>query len=161
MHITWHACFTLEQTHERISCSRWTRIFLFNFCSTNFQTISYSLFLLSLKCFQTVFKAFLGCFIVWYEMFTTTLQKLWSQWADQSMTFFHFSSEESPASVVKVRAAFSNPQVFASLLYVIKKINVPCLSTSRYYHLVSWGIPFVVACLPLINDHYGPAGAWW
>lgn len=27
----------------------------------------------------------------------------------------------------------------------------------RYYHLVSWGIPFVVACLPLINDHYGPA----
>ena len=32
---------------------------------------------------------------------------------------------------------------------------------SRYYHLVSWGIPFVVACLPLINDHYGPAGAWW
>ena len=39
--------------------------------------------------------------------------------------------------------------------------NVPCLSTSRYYHLVSWGIPFVVACLPLINDHYGPAGAWW
>ncbi|XP_027044480.1 cyclic AMP receptor-like protein A [Pocillopora damicornis] len=30
----------------------------------------------------------------------------------------------------------------------------------KYYHLVSWGIPFVVACLPLINDHYGPAGAW-
>ena len=87
MHITWHACFTLEQTHERISCSCWTRIFLFNFCSTNFQTISCSLFLLSLKCFQTVFKAFLGCFIVWYEMFTTTLQKLWSQWADQSMTY--------------------------------------------------------------------------
>ena len=62
-------------------------ILLFNFCSINFQTIFYSLFLLILKCFQTVFKAFLGCFIVLYEMFTTTLQKLWSQWADQSMTF--------------------------------------------------------------------------
>ena len=31
----------------------------------------------------------------------------------------------------------------------------------RYYHLVSWGIPLVVACLPFINNHYGPAGAWW
>lgn len=30
----------------------------------------------------------------------------------------------------------------------------------KYYHLVSWGIPLVVACLPFINDHYGPAGAW-
>ncbi|XP_020611057.1 cyclic AMP receptor-like protein A [Orbicella faveolata] len=30
----------------------------------------------------------------------------------------------------------------------------------KYYHLVSWGIPLIVACLPLINNHYGPAGAW-
>lgn len=30
----------------------------------------------------------------------------------------------------------------------------------KYYHLVSWGIPLIVACLPLINNHYGPAGPW-
>ena len=45
------------------------------------------LFLLILKRCQKVFKTFLCCFNAWYEMFATTLQQLWFQWADQSMTF--------------------------------------------------------------------------
>ena len=48
-----------------------------------FQTFSYSV--LILKCFQKVFKKFLAFFIVWYEMFTTSLQQF--QFANQSMTF--------------------------------------------------------------------------
>ncbi|KAJ8013429.1 hypothetical protein DPEC_G00053170 [Dallia pectoralis] len=37
------------------------------------------------------------------------------------------------------------------------------MSTSRYeplYHLMAWGVPLVMASLPLINGYYGPAGAW-
>ncbi|XP_068686916.1 cyclic AMP receptor-like protein A [Montipora foliosa] len=30
----------------------------------------------------------------------------------------------------------------------------------KYYHIISWSVPFVVACLPLIGDSYGPAGPW-
>lgn len=30
----------------------------------------------------------------------------------------------------------------------------------RYYHFISWGVPFVVSCLPLTADAYGPAGPW-
>ncbi|XP_070537843.1 cyclic AMP receptor-like protein A isoform X2 [Ptychodera flava] len=35
--------------------------------------------------------------------------------------------------------------------------------TDRYeliYHIVCWGLSLVIACLPFIADHYGPAGAW-
>ncbi|XP_071511766.1 cyclic AMP receptor-like protein A [Diadema antillarum] len=28
------------------------------------------------------------------------------------------------------------------------------------YHIVTWGISLLMACLPLIGDRYGPAGAW-
>ncbi|CAH1780902.1 unnamed protein product [Owenia fusiformis] len=35
--------------------------------------------------------------------------------------------------------------------------------TEKYewvYHVLSWGFPLIMSCLPFINDHYGPAGAW-
>uniref|UniRef100_A0A3Q2WJC9 Si:dkey-100n23.5 n=1 Tax=Haplochromis burtoni TaxID=8153 RepID=A0A3Q2WJC9_HAPBU len=37
------------------------------------------------------------------------------------------------------------------------------ISTNRYefYHLMAWGVPLVMASLPLFNGYYGPAGAWW
>nr|XP_014343476.1 PREDICTED: G-protein coupled receptor 1-like [Latimeria chalumnae] len=28
------------------------------------------------------------------------------------------------------------------------------------YHIVAWGVPFILSCLPLFGDYYGPAGAW-
>ncbi|KAI4805527.1 hypothetical protein KUCAC02_010132 [Chaenocephalus aceratus] len=37
------------------------------------------------------------------------------------------------------------------------------ISTNRYeklYHLMAWGVPLVMACLPLLKGYYGPAGAW-
>ncbi|XP_036815460.1 cyclic AMP receptor 3 isoform X3 [Oncorhynchus mykiss] len=37
------------------------------------------------------------------------------------------------------------------------------MSTSRYellYHLMAWGVPLVMASLPLFSGYYGPAGAW-
>ncbi|XP_077988029.1 cyclic AMP receptor-like protein A isoform X2 [Glandiceps talaboti] len=37
------------------------------------------------------------------------------------------------------------------------------VKTDRYeliYHLLCWGVSFIIACLPLIGNHYGPAGAW-
>ncbi|CAB3992689.1 cyclic AMP receptor A [Paramuricea clavata] len=37
------------------------------------------------------------------------------------------------------------------------------VQTERYeilYHVVSWGVPLIVACFPFIGDHYGPAGVW-
>jgi len=30
----------------------------------------------------------------------------------------------------------------------------------RYYHVISWGVPLVVASLPFSEDVYGPAGPW-
>lgn len=30
----------------------------------------------------------------------------------------------------------------------------------RYYHLISWGVPLVIASLPFSEDVYGPAGPW-
>ncbi|XP_019956123.2 uncharacterized protein [Paralichthys olivaceus] len=36
-------------------------------------------------------------------------------------------------------------------------------STNRFemfYHLVAWGVPLVMASLPLLKGYYGPAGAW-
>ncbi|XP_051782093.1 uncharacterized protein si:dkey-100n23.5 isoform X1 [Erpetoichthys calabaricus] len=29
-----------------------------------------------------------------------------------------------------------------------------------FYHFIAWGIPFVMSCLPLLKDYYGPAGVW-
>ncbi|XP_028400116.1 G-protein coupled receptor 1-like [Dendronephthya gigantea] len=37
------------------------------------------------------------------------------------------------------------------------------VQTERYeifYHIISWGVPLIFACLPFIGDHYGPAGVW-
>ncbi|KAM6955592.1 cyclic AMP receptor 1 isoform 2-T4 [Lycodopsis pacificus] len=37
------------------------------------------------------------------------------------------------------------------------------ISTNRYemlYHLMAWGVPLVMASLPLLKGYYGPAGAW-
>ncbi|CAG5865805.1 unnamed protein product [Menidia menidia] len=37
------------------------------------------------------------------------------------------------------------------------------ISTNRYetlYHLTAWGVPLVMASLPLLRGYYGPAGAW-
>ncbi|KAM8855155.1 cyclic AMP receptor-like protein A isoform 2-T2 [Spinachia spinachia] len=37
------------------------------------------------------------------------------------------------------------------------------ISTNRYemlYHLMAWGLPLVMASLPLLKGYYGPAGAW-
>lgn len=31
----------------------------------------------------------------------------------------------------------------------------------RLYHVFCWGVSLVLSLLPFINDHYGPAGAWW
>lgn len=39
------------------------------------------------------------------------------------------------------------------------EINV-CLFI-RLYHLMAWGVPLVMASLPLLKGYYGPAGAWW
>ncbi|XP_053733235.1 cyclic AMP receptor 1 isoform X3 [Synchiropus splendidus] len=36
-------------------------------------------------------------------------------------------------------------------------------STNRYemlYHLLAWGVPLIMASLPLLKGYYGPAGAW-
>ena len=134
------------------------------FCSTFAAQISKSfstLFLLILKCFQRVFKTFLAALLPDMKCLPEHYSNFDFSGLIIKHDIFYFFGEKSVASVIKVWAAISNPEVFASLLYVIQNVNVPCLSTSRYYHLVSWGIPFVVACLPLINDHYGPAGAWW
>uniref|UniRef100_A0A3B5MY19 G-protein coupled receptors family 2 profile 2 domain-containing protein n=1 Tax=Xiphophorus couchianus TaxID=32473 RepID=A0A3B5MY19_9TELE len=38
------------------------------------------------------------------------------------------------------------------------------ISTNRYerfYHLMAWGVPLVMASLPLLKGYYGLAGAWW
>ncbi|XP_077336995.1 cyclic AMP receptor-like protein A [Lithobates pipiens] len=43
-------------------------------------------------------------------------------------------------------------------LNVVKEMR-----TDRYglaYHVTAWGIPFLLSCLPLFGDYYGPAGAW-
>ena len=45
------------------------------------------LFLLILKRFQKAFKTFLGCFMVWYEMFTTTLQYFNFSWPIKAWHF--------------------------------------------------------------------------
>ena len=68
------------------------------------------LFLLILRHFQKVLKTFLGCYIVWYEMFTTALRWLWFQLARSKHDIFYFFGEKTPASVVKVLAAILNPQ---------------------------------------------------
>ncbi|KAK1169770.1 cyclic AMP receptor-like protein A [Acipenser oxyrinchus oxyrinchus] len=37
------------------------------------------------------------------------------------------------------------------------------MKTDRFevlYHLMAWGVPFVMSCLPLFRDYYGPAGVW-
>ncbi|KAM4047509.1 uncharacterized protein ACNLHF_010698 isoform 2-T2 [Anomaloglossus baeobatrachus] len=31
---------------------------------------------------------------------------------------------------------------------------------SMAYHFTAWGVPFILSCLPLFGDLYGPAGAW-
>ncbi|XP_048459059.1 cyclic AMP receptor-like protein A [Rhincodon typus] len=28
------------------------------------------------------------------------------------------------------------------------------------YYVAAWGVPFILSCLPLFGDYYGPAGAW-
>ncbi|KAM3934975.1 uncharacterized protein RB166_002362 [Leptodactylus fuscus] len=43
-------------------------------------------------------------------------------------------------------------------LNVVKEMR-----TDRYqltYHFTAWGVPFILSCLPLFGDLYGPAGAW-
>ncbi|XP_075052527.1 uncharacterized protein LOC142139111 isoform X1 [Mixophyes fleayi] len=43
-------------------------------------------------------------------------------------------------------------------LNVVKEMR-----TDRFqlaYHLAAWGVPFILSCLPLFGDYYGPAGAW-
>ncbi|XP_071381789.1 cyclic AMP receptor 3, partial [Centroberyx affinis] len=37
------------------------------------------------------------------------------------------------------------------------------MSTNKYqmlYHVAAWGVPLVMASLPLVKGYYGPAGAW-
>ncbi|XP_040279717.1 G-protein coupled receptor 1-like isoform X3 [Bufo bufo] len=43
-------------------------------------------------------------------------------------------------------------------LNVVKEMR-----TDQYqltYHFTAWGVPFILSCLPLFGDLYGPAGAW-
>ncbi|XP_072283372.1 cyclic AMP receptor-like protein A isoform X2 [Pyxicephalus adspersus] len=43
-------------------------------------------------------------------------------------------------------------------LNVVKEVG-----TDRYglvYHFTAWGVPFILSCLPLFGDYYGPAGSW-
>ncbi|XP_031752665.1 cyclic AMP receptor-like protein A isoform X1 [Xenopus tropicalis] len=43
-------------------------------------------------------------------------------------------------------------------LNVVKEMR-----TERFeltYHFVAWGVSFLLSCLPLFGDYYGPAGAW-
>ena len=47
------------------------------------------------------------------------------------------------------------PLSFVCLLVLF----VPCVC--RCYHLISWGVPLVVATLPFSEGVYGPAGPWW
>ncbi|XP_078415880.1 uncharacterized protein LOC144691557 isoform X1 [Cetorhinus maximus] len=37
------------------------------------------------------------------------------------------------------------------------------IRTDRFavaYYVAAWGVPFILSCLPLFGDYYGPAGAW-
>nr|XP_033806121.1 G-protein coupled receptor 1-like isoform X1 [Geotrypetes seraphini] len=43
-------------------------------------------------------------------------------------------------------------------LNVVKKMRTE--QFERAYHATAWGMPFVLSCLPLFGDYYGPAGAW-
>ena len=48
------------------------------------------------------------------------------------------------------------------ITYIIEEILHICfLCVYRYYHVISWGLPLIVACLPFSEDIYGPAGPWW
>uniref|UniRef100_A0A3B3QCW0 Si:dkey-100n23.5 n=1 Tax=Paramormyrops kingsleyae TaxID=1676925 RepID=A0A3B3QCW0_9TELE len=29
------------------------------------------------------------------------------------------------------------------------------------YHVLAWGVPLLMSCLPLFTGYYGPAGPWW
>ena len=81
-------CSTVEQTCKIIiilSCDSEQEFSFSTFVARIKFPNLFLLFLLILKCFQKVFKKFLACFIVWYEMFTTSLQQF--QFANQSMTF--------------------------------------------------------------------------
>ena len=90
------------------------------------------LFLLILRHFQKVLKTFLGCYIVWYEMFTTASQGLRFQLADQSMTFsissvkrrrqvwskcrlLFWTLSSFPHSVIKAKHSTEQPCIFSKL----------------------------------------------
>ncbi|XP_060080370.1 cyclic AMP receptor-like protein A isoform X1 [Ylistrum balloti] len=47
---------------------------------------------------------------------------------------------------------------FNLYLNVIKMITKESLEW--VYHVLCWGLPLVLSCLPFIGNHYGPAGAW-
>ena len=81
-------CFTVEQTCKIIIilCCDGEQEFSFSTFAARIKFPNlFLLFLLILKRFQKVFKKFLACFIVCYQMFTTSLQQF--QFANQSMTF--------------------------------------------------------------------------
>ncbi|XP_069103712.1 cyclic AMP receptor-like protein A isoform X2 [Argopecten irradians] len=47
---------------------------------------------------------------------------------------------------------------FNLYLNVIKMITKESLEW--VYHVLCWGLPLLLSCLPFIGNHYGPAGAW-
>ena len=82
------ACFTLEQIHKRLLIIYSEQEFSFTTFAAHFKFPNLLLlFLLILKRFQKAFKTFLGCFMVWYEMFTTTLQYFNFSWPIKAWHF--------------------------------------------------------------------------
>ena len=98
-----------------------------------------SLFIL--RHFQKVLKTFLGCCIVWYEMFTAALQWLRFRLADQSMTFstssvkrrrqmwskcwlLFWTLSSFPHSVIKAKHSTEQPCIFSKPWgLVLKRYN--------------------------------------
>lgn len=57
----------------------------------------------------------------------------------------------------KLMSFFSQGQSSLVLSQLMKKAS----PSYRLYHLMAWGLPLVMASLPLLKGYYGPAGAWW
>ncbi|KAK2573304.1 hypothetical protein P5673_000947 [Acropora cervicornis] len=62
--------------------------------------------------------------------------------------------------VPQERGHFCRFQAWIITYFENRVLKCHFVCVDRYYHFISWGVPFVVSCLPLIADAYGPAGPW-
>ena len=96
-----------------------------------------------------VLTLFSGSIMFFTEIQCTTLKCLF---------YFHGISCVVVRYVIKVLILFLGPTIsFTDTVYNIKVL----ICIFRIYHVFCWGISLVLSLLPFINDHYGPAGAWW